>query len=291
MKNLKKLLTILLIPIILLFIFHVCYKNKTNMEIMKTNNTNALTANNYINNPNLNKIKIVAHRGVYSNEPENSMAAIKDSILHKVNYAEIDVQETKDGIVILMHDENLKRLTGVNKTVSELDYNQIEKLNIGMHYPFKYNFERIPTLNQVIRECNNKINLIIEIKPYYNTRDLTKKVVDIIDNNNFQKQCMIHSLSYSILLNVKRLNPNIPTGYIIYKPINNLTLLNVNFYSINEKSVTKKLILKIHNSNKKVYVWTVDNPIYVHKILRFNIDGIITDKPSLLISAKENKSE
>lgn len=285
MKNVKLVLSFLLLFVISLFVLYFSYINKYIRS--KTRSTINISTNKLKNNSELNKTKVISHRAVYLNEPENSMDAIKSSIFHKVAYAEIDVQETKDGVVVLMHDENLKRLTGINKTVSELDYNKLEKLNIGIHYSHEYHTEKIPTLNQVIKECNGKIHLIIEIKPYYNTKNLTEKVVNIVEANNFQKQCMIHSLSYNILLYVKRLNPNIPTGYIIYKPINNLTLLNVNFYSINEKSITKNLVTRIHNSNKGVYVWTVDNHANMYKILNLNTDGIITDKPYLLISTKK----
>lgn len=84
-----------------------------------------------ITGKNNNNITVIAHRGIYFNEPENSLEAIEDSIKHKVDYAEIDVQETNDGVVVLMHDKNLRRLAGVNKTVDELSYNDIEKLNIS----------------------------------------------------------------------------------------------------------------------------------------------------------------
>lgn len=231
---------------------------------------------------NLSGIKIIAHRATYYNEPENSLAGIRSCINYKVDYAEIDVQETKDGTVILMHDYNLKRLTGLNKKVSDLDYNQIKKLNIHSHVFQSLGYEKIPTLNQVVTSSKGKLNLIIEIKPYGNTNDLTKKVVAIMEKNDIVKNSMIHSLSYGILLNVKRLDPNITTGYIVTNPIKNLNLMNVDFFSIKQNMLNPNLIKTIHQSHKRVFVWTVDSSSNIKNAINLNIDGVITDKPETL---------
>lgn len=233
------------------------------------------------------KIKIIAHRATYFSEPENSLNAIRDSISHKVDYAEIDVQETKDGVVVLMHDKNLKRLTGLDSDVSNLSFNQIEKLNIASRYPSGHKKEKIPTLDEVIKRSKGRLKLIIEIKPYGDTNDLTKKVVAIIDKNKFVKQCMVHSMSYGILAKVKQLDPKIKTGYIVYRPMRNLAALNVDFYSVEQRIITKNLVMQIHKSHRNIYSWTVDKPNYMDKMLRLHVDGIITDKPSILMNAKK----
>lgn len=280
-----------LIIILLIFITSICaiytyafYIDKNKVYMVKVN-YNA----QHENNIKINKEKIIAHRGVYFKETENSLDAIKNSINHKVCYAEIDVQSTKDGIVVLMHDKSLKRLTGLNKTVYQLNYDEIRKLNIGSHYFSRFRQKKIPTLNEVIKECNGKIKLIVDIKPYGDTKSLTQQVVSIIKKNNFENQCMIHSLSYNILSDVKRLNSNIETGYVIYNPLqlSDLTKFDVDFYSINQNMVTKSLVIQIHESNKKVYVWKVDNKDCMNKVINLNVDGVIADKLSTLIDIKK----
>ncbi|MDP4143997.1 MAG: glycerophosphodiester phosphodiesterase [Bacillota bacterium] len=256
-------------------------------DITKNIPTRFEEKNGHINNIIEDKnIKVIAHRGRCSGEPENSLSAINSSINTKVDYAEIDVQETRDGVVVLMHDKNLKRLTGVNKNVDQLNFSQIEKLNIASS-AHGNDIEKIPTLDEVIKQCKGKLNLIIEIKLYSNTADLTNKVVKIIENNNFVSQCKIHSYSYRVLLNVKQLNSNIQTGYIIYRPISNLSSLNVDFYSVQENMITKEMVSDIHNGNKEIYAWTVDKTVNMNKLLKLNVDGIITDKPQLLLNIKK----
>jgi glycerophosphoryl diester phosphodiesterase len=258
---------------------------KGNNEVNENKNT--INKYNFSNLAQIKKVKVIAHRGQCLGEVENSMSAIKSSIKYKVDYAEIDVQETSDGVVVLMHDRSLKRLTGLNKNVDQLTFAQIEKQNIAAKVPGDM-VERVPTLEQVIKECEGKLNLIIEIKPYANTTDLTNKVVNIINKNNFVNQCKVHSLSYKILLNVKQLNPNIQTGYIIGRPISNIGALNVNFFSVEEKAVNSKMIEDIHKSNKEIYVWTVDKKSDMNNLLKLNIDGIITDKPLQLMNIKKS---
>jgi glycerophosphoryl diester phosphodiesterase len=263
-----------------IFFSSLTEKKLTTKNALKTNDmikTNHLI---YLNkSDDLNQIKIIAHRADYYNEPENSLAGIRSCISHKVDYAEIDVQETKDGVVVLMHDYNLKRLTGLNKTVDQLNFNQLRTLNIHSHGSAS---EKIPTLQQVVNACNGKLNLIIEIKPYGNTNDLTRKVVNIMEQNNIVKTSMVHSLSYRILLNVKRLDPNISTGYIATGPVKNMALMNVNFFSIKQNILTQNLVTAIHQSNKRVFAWTVDNGFNMKNVINLHVDGVITNTPPTL---------
>lgn len=287
MKNFKSLIVILLIIIGFSSIIFIIYTIDKKIYMSKIKNNGATSSNaKNINDIKSTKIKVISHRGVYFNEPENSMDAIKASIIYKVDYAEIDVQETKDGVVVLMHDKSLKRLTGLSRMVNQLNYNQVEKLNIGSRYSFKYKSEPIPTLEEVIRECNGKMKLIIEIKPFSDVKSLTEKVVNIIEKNKFEDQCMVQSFNYSILLDVKRLNPNITTGFLTSKPIYNLTGLDVDFYSVKQKAVTRNLVTQIHKLNKEIYVWTVDNQVNMNNMLKLDVDGIITDRPSFLMNNK-----
>lgn len=81
----------------------------------------------------------------------------------KADYAELDVQETKDGVVVLMHDKNLKRVAKVDKNLSEAAYEDIEKLDVGSIYSEKFKGKKIPTLDQVMKAAKGKIKLDIEI--------------------------------------------------------------------------------------------------------------------------------
>ncbi|MEY8001817.1 glycerophosphodiester phosphodiesterase family protein [Clostridium sp. Mt-5] len=136
---------IYLLSLIILFIF-LCASSKLVINIFRnySNHTNNVLS--------VKKVEIISHRAkCFIGETENSMDGIKDSISYKVDYAEIDVQETKDGVVVLMHDKTLKRLTGLNKKINQLDYKEIKELNINrLNFP-ECTIEEIPTLEQVVK--------------------------------------------------------------------------------------------------------------------------------------------
>lgn len=296
MKNLNfktKKVMILCLAIAATLLFSTVFIFKSELYHNKTYAVNNLEREEnaeYISNGNnLNSIKIISHRGVCTNEPENSITSIKSSINHQVDYAEIDVQETKDGVVVLMHDKNLMRLTGVNNTVNKLTYRQLK--NLSIHQPFKsiYKDERIPTLYEVMKVAKNKRKLIIEIKPYGNTKDLTTKVVNMIEQNNLTKQCMIHSMSYNILLQVKKQDPDITTGYIVFKRGQTLPVNGVDFYSIDQHFITPNMVMNIHRLNKTIFAWTVDTPRDISRAMNLKVDGIITDKATILLNSKKEK--
>jgi glycerophosphoryl diester phosphodiesterase len=228
----------------------------------------------------MKKSVVIAHRGYSKAAPENSASSIEKAIKAKSDYAEIDVQETKDGVVVLLHDRSLKRTAGVNKLVSQLNYNEISKLDIGSSFSKSFKNERIPALKQILKESKGKVKLIIELKTYNKDYEkLTEDVVNLIEKNNMVSSCSIHSINYNSLLLVKRINPKIRTGYIVLKHINDLPSYKVDFYSIDKSLITEKVINDMHKLNRQVYVWTVNSNYEKNKFINLGVDGIITDKP------------
>lgn len=230
-------------------------------------------------------VKIIGHRGSSKRAPENTVSSILCAAEDKADYAELDVQETKDGVVVLMHDKNLKRVAKVDKNLSEAAYEDIEKLDVGSVYSEKFKGEKIPTLDQVIKAAKGKIKLDIEIKNYKNDTDLARKVVQLIEDNDFVDNCLVCSFDYRTLIKVKKLNPKIRTGYITtLNKEDKLDLEYVDYYSIYYPKVNKSIVEKLHKNNKKVHVWTVDNVDDWRRLIQMGVDDIITNCPGALRS-------
>lgn len=227
------------------------------------------------------KVKIIAHRGSSNRAPENTVSSILLAAEDKADYAEIDVQLTKDGVVVLMHDKNLRRVARVDKNVSEMEYINIEKLNVESIHSEKFRGEKIPTLDQVMKASKGKIKLDIEIKNYEDSTELVKKVVQLVENNNLVDDCLICSFDYSALVKIKKLNPKIRTGYITkLNEGDKLDLEYADYYSIYYPKVTNVIVDKLHKNNKKVHVWTVNNVKDCKKLIEMGVDDIITDYPN-----------
>ena len=227
---------------------------------------------------------VTSHRGGDHSYPENTVAALQDSIDSMTEYAEIDVQETSDGIVILMHDLNLRRTTGINEYVYNITYSEILQQGYEHYTGTSYNTEYVPTLSSVLEMCSEKIKLNIEIKSskYYND-SLAAKVVSLIETYSSPAQCIISSTNYHYLEQVKELNPDIATGYIMKVAYGDLRDMDaIDFVSVKYSCVTERLVESAHESGKEIHVWTVNSRNAVTRMKGLGVDNIITDNPALV---------
>ncbi|SCP94798.1 glycerophosphodiester phosphodiesterase [Anaerobium acetethylicum] len=226
------------------------------------------------------KTSITAHRGYSSKAPENTMAAIEKAVDALADYAEIDVRQTKDGILVVFHDASLKRITGLKKNVSDLDYAKILLLDIGSWFSGDFSGERIPTLEEVIRYSKGKIKLNIELKNSAGDKNLEEAVVKLIEKHHFEDDCVVSSFSYKSLKKIKELNPEIKTGYILSDVYGNFyDLKKVDFFSMKYVYVTERIVTELHKRGKKIHVWTVNGSTMIERLAMIGVDNIITDYP------------
>lgn len=228
----------------------------------------------------INTIKITAHRGCSSEAPENTIPAIEAAINKMVDYAEIDVQLTKDGEVVLMHDNSLRRTTGEKGSVADYTYEELQNFDAGKWFGSEFTGTRIPKFEEVLNLCKGKIKLNVEIKSKKNTDELEKKVILLIEQYGFQKQCVITSVYQKTLRIVKELNPDIRTGYIISSAYGNyFDDDNIDFFSMKSSFVTEGILRRAHKRSKEVHVWTVNTKREMNRMSQLGVDNIITDVP------------
>ncbi|MGN0298530.1 MAG: glycerophosphodiester phosphodiesterase family protein [Lachnospiraceae bacterium] len=243
----------------------------------------------------MNPISVTAHRGGASTGPENTLEALQQAINYTADYAEIDVQETQDGVVVLLHDLNLKRTTGYNAYVYDMTYDKVRQLDAGSYFSEEYAGAFVPTLLEALQLCKGKINLNIEIKSNsHYSDDLPEKVVTLIEENEFIEQCVVTSMNYSYLKRIKELNPSIRTGYILKMSVGNIASLEyADFFSMKYSYVTENIVTQIHQEGKEVHVWTVNTSSGIHQMKVLNVDNIITDNIPLVrkILSREDGKE
>lgn len=227
-------------------------------------------------------IAITAHRGDSREAPENTLSSVELAIENLADYAEIDVQETKDGVVVLMHDYSLKRTTGEKQYIWNVTYDELSEYDCGSWFSAEYQGERIPTLEQILELCRGRINLNIEIKDSAYNQALEEKVVALIEEFEFENQCVITSTSLQTLDKIKQLNENLKTGYIMSVAYGNFyERENIDFFSMKSSFVTAEVISKAHSLGKEVHVWTVNSRSELERVKSIGVDNIITDVPLL----------
>ena len=237
---------------------------------------------NFISKSVAVQTRITAHRGSSSGAPENTMAALEKAVEEMADRAEIDVQETADGVIVLCHDTSLKRVAGVNKKVSDLTLEQIKKLDVGSWFSSEYQGEQIPTLEEVMEYAKGKIDLNIEIKNLGNSSGLPEKVIELVEKHEMQEQCVITSTNRFYLKRVKAVNSEIRTGYIISAAYGNFYSDEfIDLISIRSSFVTERMIESAHEAGKAVHAWTVNGKVEMERLKQLGVDDMITDRPVL----------
>lgn len=239
-------------------------------------------------------MKIIGHRGAAGYFPENTLLGIKKAIFLKVNMVEIDVQMSKDGIVILMHDSKLDRTTDGSGALKNLNFEEIRKLNAAAYFTSVSFNEKVPTLDEVLEFVNGKVELLIEIK-YGDSiyPGIEQKIIDLIHKHKAIDWCIVQSFRDDVLFRIHRLDRSIRIHkLLVWKfkglPIQydiRLSLFSFSKYSFVEsfnvfyKRLNPDFISNIHLQGNTVYVWTVNDPNDIRKMKTMGVDGIISDFP------------
>ena len=228
---------------------------------------------------------IMAHRGFSAEAPENTLPAFQKCIDEGFSAAELDVQMLADGTIIVMHDDNLKRTTGVDKNVWEVTYDEIKNLDNGAFFDPEFEGTKICTLDEAIKlaaSAKDKLYLNIEIKRNGHDDGIAEKVVQIILDNNYLNYCDITSQDYSTLEEVREINPYVLTAYTSVIGIGNIESLEAaDIISIQETFATYENIERIHNAGKRVFVWTINEQDTMEQLANLNVDAILTNDPRL----------
>ena len=235
--------------------------------------------------------EITAHRGGAWKAPENTISALQYTIDSGADYAEIDVQETKDGELILLHDDSLKRTAGVKKNVWDMTLKQVEKLDAGASFHKKFRGEKIPEFTEALKFCKGRLDLNIEIKYNGKNKGIVNKVVRAIKENHFEDHCIVTSMNYQFLKQIKKTAPEIRTGYIMTMTYGGVQGMEAaDFFSVKHTYVDEKFVTQAHALGKEVHVWTVNYKGDAKRMLDMGVDNIITDDPIMVRKVQNRES-
>ena len=226
-------------------------------------------------------VEITAHRGASGKAPENTLAAINQAIEDGTDWIEIDVQESQDGVVVVVHDRDLKRVSGADANVWETNASELQAIDVGSHFAPRFANERVPTLAEVLVACQGRAKVNIELKYYGHDQQLERRVIDIIEQHGMQPDTVIMSLEPGGIRKVKQLRPTWSVGLLTAVAVGDLTRTEADFFAISTKLATPRFIQSAHRKQKQVSVWTVNDPIMMSVMISRGVDNIITDYPDI----------
>ena len=228
------------------------------------------------------KALVVAHRGAAGRAPENTLASIRAAIEDGADWIEIDVQETVDGEVVVVHDSDFMKLAGVSRKVWDVTLEELQRIDVGSWFAPDFTGESVPTLRAVLEQIRGSDSrLVIELKYYGHDQQLEQRVVDLVETAGIADRVAIMSLSYPGVAKLRRLRPDWTTGLLVATAIGNLNRLDTDFLAVNTGMATARFVRRTQRAGRQVFVWTVNDPVSMSRMMSLGVDGIITDEPAM----------
>jgi len=232
----------------------------------------------------------ISHRGVDGvdnpNGAQNTIPALVKTSQLKPDYVEMDIQETKDGQFVVMHDPNLKNLTGVDGAPQDFTLKQLTRMRVREN-GFKAS---VPSFDDYLEAANrHNQKLLVEVKTSKkDSKDLMKNFLARYQDNLLEHGHKVQSLDYNVVASVKENAPKLYVSYIL--PYNFVyPHTDADAYTMEVTTLNGSFTSKAHAAGRQVYAWTVNDSDTMQRMLSYHVDGIITDELSLV--QKEIKQE
>lgn len=237
----------------------------------------------------MKNIKVWAHRGASGYAPENTLPAFAKAIEMQADGIELDVQMTKDGELVVIHDETLERVSGVKGWIKDVTYEELRNLNVNLRFP-EYGQVTIPTLREVyeiILPTQMVIN--VELKNgviFY--PELEEKVFALTKEMGMWDRVLFSSFNHYSVVKMKEMDPTAKVGFLYADGIIDMpkyavkyhvealhpALYNLQFPGMVQEC--KEMGIQIHS-------WTVNEVEHMHMLCQFQVDAIITNYPDVAL--------
>lgn len=219
--------------------------------------------------------KIVAHRGYSAVALENTVASLEAAAEAGADMVEMDIQETKDGKFVVYHDKTLRRLAKDSRTVGQMTLDELTDITIsdGRHR------EKIPSFEEYIEIAKElDVKLLVETKTYgHESAEMEENLVNLLHEQEVAYDYVVQSLDIPNLRKINEVDPLIPTSDVIALNVGELPNSPAPFLSLEDFSVTKKLVQHANEQEKKIFVWTVNKEELMHSYMRLGVYGLITN--------------
>ncbi|WP_066059993.1 glycerophosphodiester phosphodiesterase [Robertmurraya korlensis] len=231
----------------------------------------------------------VAHRGATGYAPENTVAAFDLAVDMKADYIEIDVQRSKDGELVLIHDTTVDRTTNGTGKVGDLTFEQLRSLDAGSWKGEQYVGEPIPTFDEILDRYRGKVGILIELKAPELYPGIEEQVAEALTERNLDKpqneKIIIQSFNFESMKKTNELLPQVPIGVLTSNRAHTTPEALQEFstyadwFNPSYGIVTEELVKNVHSLGMKIGSWTVRSQAAGDFLLDMKVDAIITDYP------------
>jgi glycerophosphoryl diester phosphodiesterase len=236
---------------------------------------------------------IIAHRGFRAKYPENTLIAFQAALDAGVTMIELDVTLTRDGKLVVMHDDTLDRTTNGHGPVNGYSLKEVKKLDAGSWFNPIFASQRVPELEEVLELANDRVLINIEIKPHtaaarLPSKTIEKQVVGLINRKKIRDVVLISSFDKNILEKIASLENPPALALISRDPADNATLalckrLKIFSWHPSPLILTSEQVEAMHAEGLKVFPYNVDTPEQFKQMFDMQVDGLISNDPLLVI--------
>ncbi|MFD0889497.1 glycerophosphodiester phosphodiesterase, partial [Streptosporangium algeriense] len=241
-------------------------------------------------------VSVVAHRGASAYAPENTVVAFELAREQHADLFELDVQESRDHELVVVHDTTLTRTTDIERVfpgrspwrVGDFTLAEIRRLDAGSWFAAKYRDERVPTLGEALRAMDGSgLGLLLEIKAPHLYPGVERRVADELRRNPAwlaPGRLIVQSFDWDSMRTFHRIMPQVPVGLLGTPPASRLAELAGFARQINPPygDLTPGYVRNVHDRRMEVFTWTVDDRAAMRRVISQGVDGVITNRPDVL---------
>ena len=293
-KDISILISLIIVLTLVIIVFVGAY-NKSHMDIEETILTEdvgimlheqASSFDTFMQGEKKPRVEVIAHRGFSSAAPDNTLASFSKAVDLGCNQIELDVQMTKDGAIVVYHDNELSYNTAKTGKISDYYYTEISQTVVGsVSENDEYSEECIPRLQDVLDLVKNRnIRINLELKNIGDNDVFVNRVVSLVKINHMENQVIFSSFRYGYLQKIKEIDENLQVEYVsdLGDPDELFKNYPADYYNLRYTNVTQSTIDMLHYYGAKVFVWTVDDVDGMHDAIEMHVDGVVTNCPDLL---------
>ncbi len=241
----------------------------------------------------MSKPLIIAHRGLNLEAPENTLPAFQKAKEAGVDGVELDILPSKEGTLVVTHDENVFKFTGVKAAVKKMSLSELKKLDFGSHFSSTFREEKIPTLEEVFDLLGKELLINIEIKGTNIRSDGREEtLIQLIRKWKMTERVVVSSFNIFSLKRMMQRAPDIKRGYLFYEKQDAISrrggwaksFAPYSFH-ISKALVKEDTVQSIHQRGYKCWVWTVNEIAPALALKEQGAEAMITDDPKKLLKA------
>ncbi len=236
-------------------------------------------------------VSVIAHRGSSMAAPENTISAIERAVRDGADYVEIDVRASADGTPVLLHDQDLRRVAGIDRMIWDMTDAELARVEVGSWFSPAFRGEPIPTLEEAIEAAGDDIGLYVEIKTTPQTPDLVETALNQLRAHDRLEGTFIGSLQPSVLREVEQLAPEARRTLFVHTAIGRLDRARLDAVGTRAAITSLDTVAAGRRHGHEVHVWTVNDRSAMSRFIDMGVDGIITDRPDALVELLDERAE